>query len=104
MSTQTGTEVFQLTEEYKALEAEWHERKQDFDYLVETYQDSNGTIPNDSMVEVIVLNPGRVRQFKVYTQALLSGLQTRMNAIDLRKVKLDELIIYANDAVDYPPA
>ncbi len=104
MSTQTGTEVFKLTEEYKALEAEWHERKQDLDYLLETYSDADGNLPDDAMVEVIVLNPGRVRQFKVYAQALGSSLQTRMTAIDERKVKLDELIIYANDAVDYPPA
>ncbi|WJN64476.1 hypothetical protein Erwinia_phage_Papaline_00008 [Erwinia phage Papaline] len=101
MSTQSDTEVFQLTEEYKAIEAQWHIYKEEFDTLVETYQDENGTIPDDSMVEVIVLNPGRVRRTKVFTQALLSSLQLHMNIIDQRKVELDTMIIYANDAVEY---
>ncbi|WJN63850.1 hypothetical protein Erwinia_phage_Fougasse_00058 [Erwinia phage Fougasse] len=102
MSTQSDSEVFKLTEEYKALEAEWHEHKANFDFLVETYQDENGAVGPDAMVEIIVLNPGRVRRTKLYVEAVLSSLQIRMNAIDYRKVELDTQIIYANDAVTYP--
>lgn len=106
MSAQTDTEVFLLTEEYKRLEEERAEHQTNFDLIVESFKEPvpGGVVTDDSVAEIILMNPGRVKQFKVYTQFLLAGLKHRMDEIDARKVKLDELIIYANDAVDYPPA
>ena len=104
MSTLSATEVFQLTEEYKRIESEWHVHKNMFDWIVAKYADANGDVGEVKVKMLIVDGVGRTNHIEVHAQALLSDLQLQMNIIDLRKQKLDPLVVDANSIIDYPPA
>ncbi|APD19684.1 hypothetical protein PP101_22 [Pectobacterium phage PP101] len=103
MASQEGTEVFQLTEEYRKLHEQWNGHKELFDWIVEQYGDEFGNVLPSALVEVAILVPARVRNATFHAQALLSDLQLSMEHIDNRKLVLDQLITDANNSIDYKP-
>lgn len=103
MASQEGTEVFELTDEYRRLQSKWNEHKELFDWIIQQYGDEFGVVPPTATVEVAILIPARVRNTSIHAQALLSDLQLSMEIIDNRKLVLDQLITDANNSIDYKP-